>query len=40
MQMRDEPDEQWAHVTVPTLLLRAGQGLLSDNDQLLSENDA
>ncbi|HEY5002774.1 MAG TPA: alpha/beta hydrolase [Ktedonobacteraceae bacterium] len=33
-------DEQWAHVTVPTLLLRAGQGLLSDNDQLLSENDA
>ena len=34
------PDEQWTHVTVPTLLLRAGQGLLSDNDQLLSENDA
>ncbi|MBA2680331.1 MAG: alpha/beta hydrolase, partial [Ktedonobacteraceae bacterium] len=33
-------DEQWAHVTVPTLLLRAGQGLLSDNDQLLSESDA
>ena len=34
------PEEQWEHVTVPTLLLRAGQGLLSDNDQLLSENDA
>jgi pimeloyl-ACP methyl ester carboxylesterase len=32
-------DEQWAQVTVPTLLLRAGQGLLSDDDQLLSEND-
>ncbi len=34
------PEEQWAHVTVPTLLLRAGLGLLSDNDQLLSETDA
>lgn len=30
-------EEQWAHVTVPTLLLRAGQGLLSDDDQLLSD---
>jgi pimeloyl-ACP methyl ester carboxylesterase len=29
------PEEQWAHVEVPTLLLRAGQGLFSDNDQLL-----
>jgi hypothetical protein len=25
---------------VPTLLLRAGQGLLSDDDQLLPEQDA
>jgi pimeloyl-ACP methyl ester carboxylesterase len=33
------PEEQWTRVTVPTLLLRAGQGLLSDNDQLLSETD-
>ena len=33
------PDEQWAHVMAPTLLLRAGQGLLSDNDQLLSTSD-
>ncbi len=30
------PEEQWAHVQVPTLLLRAGQGLFSDNDQVLS----
>jgi pimeloyl-ACP methyl ester carboxylesterase len=34
------PQEQWAHVQVPTLLLRAGQGLFSDNDQLLSEEAA
>jgi pimeloyl-ACP methyl ester carboxylesterase len=31
---------QWAAVRVPTLLLRAGQGILSDNDQLLSEAEA
>ncbi len=30
------PEEQWAKVQVPTLLLRAGQGLFSENDQLLS----
>ena len=30
-----QPEEQWAHVEVPTLLLRAGQGLFSDNDQVL-----
>jgi pimeloyl-ACP methyl ester carboxylesterase len=34
------PEEQWAKVQVPTLLLRAGQGLFSDNDQLLTEEDA
>lgn len=34
------PEEQWAHVQVPTLLLRAGQGLFSDNDQLLSPEAA
>jgi pimeloyl-ACP methyl ester carboxylesterase len=34
------PTEQWAHVQVPTLLLRAGQGLFTDNDQLLSEEAA
>ncbi|MBV9227873.1 MAG: alpha/beta hydrolase [Chloroflexi bacterium] len=33
-------DEQWSRVTVPTLLLRAGQGLFFENDQLLSEADA
>jgi pimeloyl-ACP methyl ester carboxylesterase len=31
------PEEQWANVQVPTLLLRAGQGMFSDNDQLLPE---
>jgi pimeloyl-ACP methyl ester carboxylesterase len=30
------PEKQWAGVKVPTLLLRAGQGLFFDNDQLLS----
>ena len=34
------PEDQWRLVQVPTLLLRAGQGLTSDNDQLLSEDDA
>lgn len=31
-----KPQEQWVHIHVPTLILRAGQGLFSDNDQLLS----
>jgi pimeloyl-ACP methyl ester carboxylesterase len=31
------PEQQWANVQVPTLLLRAGQGLFSDNDQMLPE---
>lgn len=31
------PEEQWANVQVPTLLLRAGQGMFSDNDQLLPQ---
>lgn len=31
------PEHQWPGVRVPTLLLRAGQGLFFDNDQLLSE---
>lgn len=34
------PEEQWEHVQVPTLLLRAGQGLFTDNDQILSEEAA
>lgn len=34
------PEQQWAHVSVPTLLLRAGQGMFSDNDQLLPEASA
>jgi pimeloyl-ACP methyl ester carboxylesterase len=31
---------QWARVTVPTLILRAGQGLFYENDQLLTEEAA
>ncbi|QBD74722.1 alpha/beta hydrolase [Ktedonosporobacter rubrisoli] len=34
------PQEQWAQVQVPTLLLRAGQGLFLADDQLLSERAA
>ena len=33
-------EEQWAHVQVPTLLLRAGKGMFSENDQLLPEASA
>ena len=32
-----DPTQQWTHVTAPTLLLRAGKGMFTDNDQLLSE---
>ena len=41
-QQYDEarPEEQWANVQAPTLLLRAGQGLFFDNDQLLAEESA
>lgn len=35
-----ETEQQWSKVQVPTLLLRAGQGLFSDSDQLLSEKAA
>ncbi|HWZ18050.1 MAG TPA: alpha/beta hydrolase [Ktedonobacteraceae bacterium] len=31
-----KPEELWRDVTVPTLLLRAGQGLFTENDQLLT----
>ncbi len=34
------PEQQWGHVTVPTLLLRAGQGLFTENDQLVPEQAA
>lgn len=33
-------EELWAHVQVPTLLLRAGKGMFADNDQLLPEESA
>jgi pimeloyl-ACP methyl ester carboxylesterase len=35
-----KPEELWQNVTVPTLLLRAGQGLFTENDQLLSAESA
>jgi pimeloyl-ACP methyl ester carboxylesterase len=35
-----KPEEQWNDITVPTLLIRAGQLLLTENDQLLSEEAA
>ncbi len=35
-----EPEQQWRNVHCPTLLLRAGQGLFFDDDQLLSEQAA
>ena len=35
-----KPGALWKDVTAPTLLLRAGQGLFTDNDQLLSEQSA
>jgi pimeloyl-ACP methyl ester carboxylesterase len=35
-----KPEEQWKNVAVPTLLLRAGQGLFTGNDQLLPEESA
>ncbi|GHO88420.1 alpha/beta fold hydrolase [Dictyobacter formicarum] len=38
--VEDKPEEQWAMVQVPTLILRAGQGLVSPDDQLLSEASA
>lgn len=34
------PAEQWEHVRVPTLLLRAGQGMFSEDDQLLPVESA
>lgn len=35
-----KPEELWANVQVPTLLLRAGQGMFANNDQLLPEASA
>lgn len=35
-----KPEQQWTHVNVPTLLLRAGQGLFFENDQLIPEASA
>ncbi len=32
-----DPKPHWAHIQVPTLMLRAGQGLFADNDQLLPQ---
>ena len=38
--LENEPDIQWKEVRVPTLLLRAGQGLFTENDLLLSAEAA
>jgi pimeloyl-ACP methyl ester carboxylesterase len=38
--IENNPEQQWKNVTVPTLLLRAGQGLFTENDQLLPEESA
>jgi pimeloyl-ACP methyl ester carboxylesterase len=38
--LENKPEDQWKGVNVPTLLLRAGQGLFTENDQLLSEEAA
>jgi len=35
-----QPEQQWEYVIVPTLLLRAGQGLFTENDQLVPEKAA
>jgi pimeloyl-ACP methyl ester carboxylesterase len=34
------PEAQWAQVQVPTLLLRAGQGMFADHDQMMTEEVA
>ncbi|HZU70808.1 MAG TPA: alpha/beta hydrolase [Ktedonobacteraceae bacterium] len=39
-QQQFKPEEQWAKVKVPTLLLRAGLGLFTESDQLLPEASA
>src|SRR5262249_8607464 len=36
LEEENEPQQQWAKVQVPTLLLHAGQGLFSDDDQLVT----
>lgn len=36
----NDPAGQWAQVEAPTLLLRAGQGMFAEDDQLLREEDA
>ncbi len=36
----NHPEEQWGRVAVPALLLRAGHGLFTENDQLLPTESA
>lgn len=40
LEEENKPQQQWAKVQVPTLLLHAGQGLFSDDDQLVTEEYA
>ena len=37
---KNDPEGQWGKVQAPTLLFRAGQGMFTDNDQLLPEESA
>jgi pimeloyl-ACP methyl ester carboxylesterase len=40
LEEKNRPEQQWASVQVPTLLLRAGQACLSEGDQLVPEESA
>ena len=40
LEEKNQPEQQWASVQVPTLLLRAGQASFSEGDQLLPEESA
>lgn len=39
LEEHNKPEQQWEHVQVPTLLLRADLGSVSDGDQLVLEKD-
>ena len=40
LEEKNKPEQQWASVQVPTLLLRAGRASFSEGDQLLPEESA
>ncbi len=39
LEEHNRPEEQWEHVQVPTLLLRADKASVTENDQLVLEKD-